>query len=131
MKSRAVPRIPSGSAAASGPGEDSSGSPTKTASPKYRQDNRPRVETDLLIAGIRKRVMKASQTLSKDECITMLITACIEKGFDIGPRIEGISCALGFNAQQTNIILNRGAGNGSGPQLWHKGPHGRYHLQAS
>jgi hypothetical protein len=128
MKPRATPRIPPASSADTGRAADPSAPAAKSASPKYRQDNRPRVETDLLIAGIRKTIQKAAQTSSKDDCIAMLITACIEQGFDIGPRITGIARALGFNAQHTDIILKRGTGTAPGPQPWLKDQQGRYRL---
>ena len=130
MKPRAVTRIPPASSASTGGAADPSTPAAKAASPRYRQDNRPRVETDLLIAAIRKTDMKAAQTSSKDDRIRMLITACIEQGFDIGPRITGIARALGFNAQHTDIILNRGTGNNPGPRRWYKDQQGRYRLDA-
>jgi hypothetical protein len=130
MKPRAIPRIPPASSASKGGAADLSAPATKAASPKYRQDNRSKVETDLLIATIRKTVTKAAQTLSKDDCIRLLITACIREGFDIGPRITGIARALGFNAQHADIILNRGMGNTPGPPRWYKDQQGRYHLHA-
>lgn len=105
-----------------------SASITSAASPKYRQDNRSKTETDALIARIRKTVTTAAKTSSKDDCITTLITSCIEQGFDIGPRIIGISRALGFNAQHTGIILNRGAGDKPGQHRWYKDQQGRYQL---
>ncbi len=130
MKPRAVPRIPPASSASAGEADDRSGPAAKAASPKYRQDNRPKVETDLLISAIRKMITKAALTSSKDDCIRMLIIACIEQGFDIGPRITGIARALGFNAQHAEIILNRGTGSNPGPRRWFKDQQGRYRVDA-
>lgn len=61
----------------------------------------------------------------------MLITACIEQGFDIGPRITGIARTLGFNPHHTDIILNRGTGNSPGSHRWYKDQQGRYRLHAA
>ena len=127
MNPRASPRIPPASAQTGG-GPDPSAPAAKAPSPKYRQDNRPKVETDLLIAGIRKTVMKGAETSGTDDCIRMVIIACIEHGFDIGPRITGIARALGFNAQHADIILKRGAANGPGVRRWYKDQQGRYRL---
>ena len=130
MKTRAAPRIPPASTAKGGDATDGSAKAAKTASPRYRQDNRSRAETDAIVAGIRKKILKGAQTTSKDDSITMLIIACIEQGFDIAPRITGIARTLGFNAQQTELILNRGTSDSPGPRRWYKDPQGRYRLAA-
>lgn len=127
------PRIPPAPSAGTVRPADPAARPTRpgaAASPKYRQDNRSKVETDALIAGIRKGVTMAAKTSSKDDCIAMAIIACIEQGFDIGPRITGIARALGFKAEHTDIILKRGTGNMPGQHRWYKDQQGRYRLQA-
>ncbi len=74
--------------------------------------------------------MNSAEDAGKDGRIILLITACIEHGFDIGPRITGIARALGFNSRHTDIVLNRGTRDSPDPQRWYKDQQGRYRLHA-
>lgn len=133
MKPRPAPRIPppppTDGDASTAAGQKKK--KTASASPKYRQDNRSRDETDALIAGIRKTIAAAAKTAGRDDCIRTLIAACIAQGFDIAPRIAGIARALGFHAQNVEIVLKRSTGTDPAAHLWYKDEKGRYRLLAA
>ncbi len=76
---------------------------------------------------LRALLGEIAASCSKNDQVIVLIAACIEEGFNRGPRITGALEMLGFNKRHVGMTLIDRAQPGDG-QWWSKGEDGVYRL---
>lgn len=78
-------------------------------------------ERNAFFRDIREMLATLDPKTSQHDCMQILISACIDQGYDSRPQITGVAAQLGFDKAHAVIILTRETGH-----RWQVGVDGRY-----
>ncbi len=85
-------------------------------------------ETNAFFEGLRELLAACGPKPDRNDAAVVLITACIEGGWDTRPRIVGALKRLGLDHRHVAIILKRGTGDNPRLHRWKCDAEGRYTL---
>ena len=88
----------------------------------------PRPE-DAFVESLRA-LQRACQYCNKHDQAIVLISACIDAGYDTHGRILGALHALGWNLRHAAIVLIKSAGSNPAIHRWQRDDHGVYRNHA-